>query len=139
MALNAGIKGILKQGDHVVVSSMEHNSVIRPLETLKNQGLITYSLVSADKNGSILAKDFTEAMKPGTKLVICTHASNVCGNIYDINELSNIAKRFGAYFMVDAAQSIGTLAIDVKNIDLMAFPGHKSLYGPQGTGAKKGI
>ncbi|MBE7048640.1 MAG: aminotransferase class V-fold PLP-dependent enzyme [Ruminococcaceae bacterium] len=133
-ALNAGIKGVVGPGDHVVVSSMEHNSVLRPLETLKRQGFITYTLVQADSNGRLNPHDFDKAVNNRTRLVICTHASNVCGNVYDIKEISRIAHKKGAYSMIDAAQGAGTLPICAEDFDLLAFPGHKGLYGPQGSG-----
>ena len=133
-ALNAGIKGILKPGDHVVVSAMEHNSVLRPLETMRRKGLITYTLVEADSNGSLEPLDFIRSMQPNTELVICTHASNVCGNVYDIENLGRLVHSQGVKFMVDAAQSIGVIDIDASWVDLLAFPGHKGLYGPQGSG-----
>ncbi len=133
-ALNAGIKGVLSRGDHVVVSSMEHNSVMRPLEHLKQQGIIRYSVVQADANGRLSPADFKKAMQKDTKLVICTHASNVCGNVYDIAEIGRLVRGENTLFMVDAAQSAGVLPIDIDFVDLLAFPGHKSLYGPQGTG-----
>ena len=134
VALNAAIKGVLSRGDHVVVSSMEHNSVLRPLEALKQQGIIFYSTVHADENGTLTPEAFQKAMRPHTKLVICTHASNVCGNLYDIQKIAEIAHAQEALFMVDAAQSAGLADIDASYIDLLAFPGHKSLYGPQGSG-----
>ncbi len=133
-ALNAGIKGILKPGDHVVVSAMEHNSVLRPLESLRRRGIITYSVVPAAANGELNAFHFMPYFQPNTKLVICTHASNVCGNFYDIETLGRIAHQYGAYFMVDGAQSAGVLDINASQLDLLAFPGHKGLYGPQGSG-----
>ncbi len=129
-ALNAGIKGVLSRGDHVVVSSMEHNSVMRPLEHLKQQGIIRYTVVKADKNGSLSPADFKKAMQRDTKLVICTHASNVCGNVYNVAEIGRLVRSDKTLFMVDAAQSAGVLPIDINHVDLLAFPGHKSLYGP---------
>ncbi len=133
-ALNAGIKGVLGVGDHVVVSSMEHNSVLRPLAELARRGIIDYTIVRADQKGELDPWDFARAMRPNTRLVICTHASNVCGNHYDIATISRLVRRRGTYFMVDAAQSAGVLDIDTNLVDLLAFPGHKGLYGPQGTG-----
>ncbi len=133
-ALNTGIKGVLHPGDHVVVSSMEHNSVARPLESLRKQGIITYSVVQGDTNGSLMPADFLIAMKSNTRLVICTQASNVCGNVYDVQKISHLVRKQGALFMVDAAQSAGVLDINAQEFDLLAFPGHKGLYGPQGSG-----
>ncbi len=141
-ALNAAIKGVLRSGDHVVVSSMEHNSVMRALAELKRRGVIHYTIVPADRNGNLTPRDFLNAMMPNTRLVICTHASNVCGNSYDIESIGKLVRRPGTLFLVDAAQSAGLLPIDVNCVDLLAFPGHKSLYGPQGTGGlyvRKGL
>jgi len=141
-ALNAGIKGVLRRGDHVVVSSMEHNSVLRPLEALRRQGIIQYTIVQADSQGQIDPNQFIKAMTPKTKLVLCTHVSNVCGNIYDIHSISRLVHKKNVYFMVDAAQSAGSLNIHCEDVDLLAFPGHKGLYGPQGSGGlyvRKGI
>ncbi len=132
-ALNAGIKGVLGMGDHVVVSSMEHNSVLRPLAELKRRGIIDYTMVRANQKGELCPWDFARVLRPNTRLVVCTHVSNVCGNVYDIAEISHLVRRRGTYFMVDAAQSAGVLDIDVSLLDLLAFPGHKGLYGPQGT------
>ncbi len=133
-ALNAAIKGALSPGDHVVVSSMEHNSVLRPLAELKRRGMIEYTVIMADASGRLLPDDFKKAMRYNTRLVICTHASNVCGNIYDICAISKLVRRPGTLFLVDAAQSAGVIDIDVSCLDLLAFPGHKGLYGPQGSG-----
>lgn len=133
-ALNAAIKGILNHGDHVVVSSMEHNSVLRPLEALKQQGKIFYSTATADKNGTITPEAFQKMLRPHTRLVICTHASNVCGNQYDIQKIAELSHRQGTLCLIDAAQSAGLIDIDAAQFDLIAFPGHKSLYGPQGSG-----
>jgi len=96
--------------------------------------MIDYTLVAADKNGRLLPDDFKKAMRYNTRLVICTHASNVCGNIYDICAISKLVRRPGTLFLVDAAQSAGLIDIDVSCLDLLAFPGHKGLYGPQGSG-----
>ena len=133
-ALNAGIKGVLRRGDHAVVSSMEHNSVLRPLAELKRRGIIDYTVVESDEKGELTPWDFAKALRPNTRLVLCTHASNVCGNYYDIAAISQLTRREKVYFMVDAAQSAGILNIDASLCDLLAFPGHKGLYGPQGTG-----
>ncbi len=141
-ALNAAIKGAVFPGDHVVVDSMAHNSVMRPLEELKRRGVIQYTRVQGDATGNINPEDFNRALKPNTTLVICTHASNVCGNIYDIEAISKLVRRPNTLFLVDAAQSAGMIDIDVSCIDLLAFPGHKGLYGPQGSGGlyvQKGI
>jgi len=141
-ALNAGIKGVLNRGDHVVVSSMEHNSVIRPLEALKRCGEIEYTIVRADRMGQLHATDFLHACRPNTRLVLCLHASNVCGTSYDIASISRMVRTEKRLFMTDVAQSAGILDVDARDVDLLAFPGHKGLFGPQGTGGlyiKEGI
>ncbi|MBE7009955.1 MAG: aminotransferase class V-fold PLP-dependent enzyme [Ruminococcaceae bacterium] len=141
-ALNAGIKGVLKKGDHVVTSSMEHNSVMRPLAELKRRGMIDYTVVKADASGRLKPEDFIAKCRPDTRLVICLHASNVCGNYYDIGSISKAVRTNSRLFMTDVAQSAGILDIDANQVDLLAFPGHKGLYGPQGTGGlyiKEGI
>ncbi|MFZ5644345.1 MAG: aminotransferase class V-fold PLP-dependent enzyme [Bacillota bacterium] len=135
-ALNLAIKGLLKSGDHVITSSMEHNSVTRPLNTLEKKG-VEVTKIKCGEDGSISPDDIKKAIKSNTKLIVVTHASNVAGTVMPIEEIGKIAKEAGKYFLVDAAQTAGVLPIDVKrmNIDLLAFPGHKSLLGPTGTGA----
>ncbi|ABY95904.1 MULTISPECIES: aminotransferase class V-fold PLP-dependent enzyme [Thermoanaerobacter] len=134
-ALNIALKGILKEGDHVITSSMEHNSMIRPLMALKEKG-IEVTIVKANEEGKIDPEDIKEAITKKTKMIAITHASNVTGTIMPIEEIGNIAREMNLIFLVDAAQTVGVLPIDVEkqNIDLLAFPGHKGLYGPQGTG-----
>ena len=134
-SLNLGIKGLLKEGDHVVTTSMEHNSVLRPLKHLERKG-IDISIVKADAMGRINPLDVENAIRGNTKLIVVTHISNLTGTIMPIKDIGKIAKKYGIIFMVDAAQSAGVYDIDVKdmNIDLLAFPGHKGLLGPQGTG-----
>ncbi|WP_427340727.1 aminotransferase class V-fold PLP-dependent enzyme [Caloranaerobacter sp. DY30410] len=133
--LNLGIKGILKSGDHVITTSMEHNSVLRPLKALENIGVET-TIIQCDKTGMIDIKDIEKNIKQNTKMIITTHASNVTGTLFPIDEISKIAHKNGLLYMVDAAQTAGVYDIDVKsmNIDILVFPGHKSLLGPQGTG-----
>jgi cysteine desulfurase family protein len=134
-ALNIGIKGILKSGDHVIITSMEHNSVLRPLMKLKSLG-IEMSVVNADAKGRIYITDILKSINKNTKLIVTTHASNVIGTVMPIKEIGYIAKKDNIIYMVDAAQTAGVWPIDVKemNIDILAFPGHKGLLGPQGTG-----
>jgi cysteine desulfurase family protein len=134
-ALNIGIKGLLKPGDHVITSSMEHNSVIRPLHKLSKKG-IPYTVVKCSKLGELDPKDIENAINKETKLIVLTHASNICGTVFDIEAVGSIAKKHGIVFMVDAAQTAGVLDIDVRrmNIDMLACSGHKSLFGLQGTG-----
>jgi len=134
-AINLGLKGILSSGDHVVTSSVEHNAVIRPLKRLEKAG-VQYSLVPCSRQGDLDYRRLQKSLKRKTKLIILTHASNVTGRIFPIEKVGALAHSKGIYFMVDAAQTAGLLPIDVQrmNIDLLACPGHKSLYGPQGTG-----
>lgn len=134
-SLNYLIKGLLKSGDHVVTTSMEHNAVMRPLVQIEQQG-VTFSCVQADKEGSITAVEFEKAIKPETKLVIVNHASNVSGTIQPIEEIGVLCKEKGIYFAVDTAQSAGSIPINMKrmNMDFLAFTGHKGLLGPQGIG-----
>jgi cysteine desulfurase / selenocysteine lyase len=136
-ALNLGVKGLLKSGDHVITSSMEHNSVLRPLKTLEKRGVIELTIIECDFEGQINLADIVSAIKVNTKLIITTHASNVTGTIFPIKDIGKIASDRGIIYMVDAAQTAGLYDIDVKemNIDLLAVAGHKSLLGPQGTGA----
>jgi cysteine desulfurase/selenocysteine lyase len=134
-SINLGVKGLLKKGDHVVTTSMEHNSVARPLTVLKGKGVET-TYVSCSGTGALDPNDIRKAIKRNTALILITHASNVTGTIMPVAEVGRIAKEHGIPFMVDAAQTAGLLEIDVRamNIDLLAFPGHKGLMGPQGVG-----
>ncbi|MBR0597696.1 aminotransferase class V-fold PLP-dependent enzyme [Sinanaerobacter chloroacetimidivorans] len=134
-ALNLGIKGVLEPGDHVVTTSMEHNSVLRPLRALENQGIET-TIVKCGMDGSLDINSIKNVIKENTKLIVCTHASNVTGTIMPIKELGAFARKKKILFMVDGAQSAGSVPIDVDsmNIDLLALPGHKGLLGPLGTG-----
>ena len=134
-ALNIGIKGILKPGDHVISSVIEHNSVLRPLNYLSEKG-ITTTLLPVDENGYLDINNLKKEIRKNTKAIIINHTSNVIGTVQDIGAIGKIAKESGIIFMVDASQSAGVIPIDVEreNIDLLAFPGHKGLYGPQGTG-----
>lgn len=136
MALNLAIKGLLKEGDHVVATMVEHNSVRRPLEYLKRTIGITVDYLKVSGNGELSLVDVEEALKQPTRLLVCNHSSNLLGSILPVEDMGKLAHRYGAIFLVDAAQSAGILDIDVErmNIDLMAFPGHKGLLGPQGTG-----
>jgi cysteine desulfurase family protein len=135
-ALNIGIKGILREGDHVITSSIEHNSVTRPLKSLEVTGKIYVTKVMASKEGYINPKEIESSINNKTKMIILTHASNVIGGINPIEEIGEIARRKNIIFMIDAAQTAGILPIYINrlNVDLIACPGHKSLYGPQGTG-----
>ncbi len=134
-SLNYFIKGFLKEGDHVLVSGLEHNAVMRPLEQMRSCGVI-YDVVPADDEGNLNPDELETLIKPYTKAVIVTHASNVCGTIVPIREIGEICKRKGIFFVVDTAQSAGTIPVDMKEcgIDFLAFTGHKGLLGPQGIG-----
>jgi cysteine desulfurase/selenocysteine lyase len=135
-ALNMGIKGILRCGVHVITTSMEHNSVIRPLKTLEKANGIELTIIEADKNGYVNANEFNEKIKKNTRLIICTLSSNVNGMILPVKKIGEIARNRGIVFFVDGSQGAGSIVIDVEemNIDMLAFPGHKGLLGPQGTG-----
>ncbi|HKM28722.1 MAG TPA: aminotransferase class V-fold PLP-dependent enzyme [Anaerovoracaceae bacterium] len=134
-ALNLGINGILNEGDHVVTTSMEHNSVLRPLKFLERKG-VTHTIVKGNSKGYVSPEAIAKHIKENTKLIVCTHASNVTGTINDIEKIGKIVAKQGKIFMVDAAQSAGSVPVDIKkmHIDLLAFPGHKGLLGPLGTG-----
>ncbi len=134
-ALNLALKGLLAEGDHVITSGMEHNSVARPLEALKNTG-VQYTKVPASPVTGVNIGDVEAAIRENTRLMVLTHVSNVTGSENPISEIGKLCRRHGILFLVDAAQSAGVIPINVRemNIDLMAFPGHKGLLGPQGTG-----
>ena len=135
-ALNMGLKGVLQSGDHVITTSMEHNSVLRPLKTLEKKG-VSQSVIRADREGFIKTSEIEKAIRSNTKLIAVTAASNVTGTKMPIEEIGQLARKKGIMFLVDGAQGAGSMAIDVNkmNIDLLAFPGHKGLLGPLGTGA----
>ncbi|QHT58651.1 aminotransferase class V-fold PLP-dependent enzyme [Paenibacillus lycopersici] len=136
MALNMAIKGLVKPGDHVIATAVEHNSVRRPLEYLKRLGIIDVTYVEPDEQGQVDAKDVQLALRPNTKLVAVSHSSNLLGSILPVADIGEITRRSGIKLLVDAAQTAGIMEIDVEGmgIDLLAFPGHKGLLGPQGTG-----
>lgn len=134
-SLNYVIKGLLKPGDHVLVSGMEHNAVMRPLTQMEQAG-VTYDVIPADDEGSINVADIEPLIRENTRAVITLHASNVSGIVLPIEEIGRICKQRGIYFIVDTAQSAGTIPVDMQkaNIDFLAFTGHKGLLGPQGIG-----
>jgi cysteine desulfurase family protein len=134
-AINLGLLGLLRPGDHVVTSAIEHNAVMRPLRNLESKGVLL-TVVSCDRDGAINPRDIARAMQPSTRLVVVTHASNVAGTILPIAEIAAIAHRAGAWILVDAAQTAGVVHINMQmmGIDLLAFTGHKGLQGPPGTG-----
>jgi cysteine desulfurase family protein len=135
-ATNVALKGFLKAGDHVVLSSLEHNAVIRPLNKLRTDRGIEYTLVTANSSGRLNPYDFEAAFKPNTRLVCLVHASNVTGNLGPVAEVGALCSKKGIAFMVDTAQTAGAFPIDMGalNIDFLAFTGHKGLMGPPGTG-----
>jgi cysteine desulfurase / selenocysteine lyase len=134
--LNLAIKGTVQPGDHVVTTDLEHNSISRPLVALEKSGVITLTRV-ASANGYVDPDSIKKALSPKTSLVAMTHASNVLGTVQPITAIAAIVSETNALFLVDAAQSAGVVPIDLRTtpIDLLAFPGHKALYGPTGTGA----
>lgn len=136
-ALNVAIFGIMKNGGNAVISNFEHNSVVRPLEYLRKSGICDYKIAKASlENPEILVREFEKLIDSNTKMILCTHASNVTGKIPPINQISRICKRNGIVFCLDASQTAGIVKIDMdKNgIDILCCPGHKSLLGPTGTG-----
>lgn len=135
-SLNTILKGLLKEGDHAIVSSMEHNAVMRPLVKLEETKNISFTRVQCNKNGEIDVNDIEKSIKDNTKAVIMTAASNVCGTALPIKEIGKICKEKNIIFIVDAAQTAGVLKMDMNdmNIDILCFTGHKGLLGPQGMG-----
>mgnify|MGYP002763227813 FL=1 len=134
-SLNILLKGLLKPGDHVLVSAMEHNAVMRPLVQLTQNG-ITFDRIPCRTDGSLLIEKADELVRPETRLLVCLHASNVCGTIMPVQKLSDFCQKHGLLFILDTAQTAGVVPIDMEalHIDALAFTGHKSLRGPQGTG-----
>ncbi|MCP4219928.1 MAG: aminotransferase class V-fold PLP-dependent enzyme [bacterium] len=135
-ALNLALLGMDFQNAHVVTTSIEHNSVYRPLKLLETQGRIQLSIVPCDAGGNVTATDIAEAVRDNTKAVVVNHCSNVCGSIPDLEAIGRIAKQCRAVFIVDASQSAGLLPIDVQaaKVDMLAFSGHKALHGMPGIG-----
>jgi cysteine desulfurase/selenocysteine lyase len=136
-ALNMAFKGVLHSGDHVVTTNLEHNSVSRPLRAMELAGRISLTRIAADRGGTIDPDAVRRAITPKTRLVAIIHASNVVGTVQPVLEIGQLVRERDLLFLVDAAQTAGVLPIDVQamHIDLLAFPGHKSLLGPTGTGA----
>lgn len=134
-SLNTAIKGILTSDDHAITTALEHNSVLRPLFELESKGM-GLSVVSCDENGNIDYSDFEKLIQENTKAIVCTHGSNLVGNLLDVKKIGEIAKKHNLVFIVDASQSAGVFPIDMQdmNIDILCFTGHKGLLGPQGTG-----
>lgn len=134
-SLNIAISGIFNPGDHVITTAMEHNSVLRPLYALEKQG-VELTILPCDLSGRIDYADFEKAIRQNTRAIVCTHGSNLTGNLVDICRVGEIAQRNKLLFLVDASQTAGVFPIDVQKmkIDILCFTGHKSLLGPQGTG-----
>ena len=135
MSLNMVIKGLLKAGDHILVSSMEHNAVMRPLTQQLDKG-ITFDIIPCDVTGSIQLESIETLIRPNTVAMIINHASNVCGTVQPIESIGAICKAHNLHFILDAAQTAGVIPIDVKacHINALCFTGHKGLLGPQGIG-----
>ena len=135
-ALNIAISGTLNDGDHVITTDLEHNSVLRPLYRLEEAGTISLSFVPADWRGQVNYDDFAALIRPETRAIVCTHASNLTGQMIDIARVGALAKERGLLFIVDASQTAGCVPINMENmgVDVLCFTGHKGLMGPQGTG-----
>ena len=135
MALNIAIQGLLSPADHAISTDLEHNSVLRPLYALEAQGM-GLSFVRADRQGRIRCEDFAPLFRPNTRAVVCTHASNLTGDLLDVARIAEIAHAHGALLILDASQTAGAIPIDMTalGVDVLCFTGHKGLMGPQGTG-----
>lgn len=135
-ALNMAIQGIIQEKDHVITTDLEHNSVLRPLYRLEEEKGVQLSFVKANERGRIDIEEFITLIQPNTKAIICTHGSNLTGNLTDIKKIGAIAREHNLLFIVDGSQTAGVIPIDMEemNIDVLCFTGHKSLLGPQGTG-----
>lgn len=134
-ALNTAIKGVANKGDHIITTSMEHNSVLRPLKQLENIGVET-SIVQCSPTGELNIADLEKAIKSNTRIIVTTHASNVTGTKMPIKQIGEIAKKHNLIYIIDSAQTAGTHKIDADdiNVDILTFTGHKGLMGPQGVG-----
>lgn len=134
-SLNILLKGLLRPGDHVLVTSMEHNAVMRPLVQLTGSG-VTFDRIPCTSDGNLLLDQAEKLLKPSTRLLVCLHASNVCGTIMPVQDIGDFCNKHGLLFILDTAQTAGTIPIDMESthISALAFTGHKGLRGPQGTG-----
>ena len=134
-SLNIAIKGLLEPGDHVITTMLEHNSVLRPLYEMEKKG-VALTIIKADKEGRFSLEEMEAAIRPETKMIVCTNGSNLTGNYVDIGKVGEMAHRHDVLFVVDASQTAGVFPIDVRNmqVDVLCFTGHKGLLGPQGTG-----
>ena len=135
-ALNEAVKGALAHGGHVVATTLEHNSVLRPIVRMLQRGQAELTLVKPGEDGTVDPEDIRRAVRADTALVVCTHASNVTGAIQPVEAIGGITREMGIPYLVDGAQALGAVPVDVKKIgcQMYAFPGHKGLLGPQGTG-----
>lgn len=133
-SMNVLIKGLLKENSHVIVSSMEHNAVMRPLNSLNNK--VEFTKITCNELGELNIEDIERSIRANTKAIIMTHASNVCGTILDLEKVGQICKKHNLFFIIDSAQTAGFLNLDMQklNADAIGFTGHKSLLGPQGIG-----
>ncbi len=143
-ALNIAINGAIPPEAHVITTELEHNSVLRPLYRLEKERGVTLDFVKADSLGNVRPDGFRQLIRPETKAIVCTHASNLTGNLVDVAETGRIANENGLLFIVDASQTAGAVPIDMEamGIDVLCFTGHKGLMGPQGTGGlciKEGV
>lgn len=135
-SLNMAIKGIARKGGHFIISDLEHNAVLRPLEKLKKDGFCDYSVAKVETDAGLTVKNFQNSIRKNTVAIICTGASNVFGIVPPIKEISALAHKYNLVFIVDCAQSAGVMSVNMQNdgIDIMCCAGHKGLYGPSGTG-----
>ena len=135
-ALNIALGGLFSKGDHVITTALEHNSVLRPLYRLEEEGIIELSIVPADKRGCVDYADFSRLIQPNTRAIVCTQASNLTGNALDLYKIGEIAHSSKLLFVVDSSQGAGVLPLDMEamHISVLCFTGHKGLMGPQGTG-----
>lgn len=134
-SLNTAIKGTLQSGDHVITTELEHNSVLRPLYEMEKRG-VELTILQSDEKGCIDLQEFEREIRRNTRMIVCTHGSNLTGNLVDIGQVGEIARRNQILFCVDASQTAGVFPVDVQKmkIDILCFTGHKSMLGPQGTG-----
>lgn len=134
-ALNIAIKSVIQEGDHVITSDLEHNSVIRPIHALSKENICTYSVAHVDANPSVTVENFEELIKDNTRAIICTCASNVTGQMLPLSKLSKLCRDYNLCFIVDGAQGAGVIPVKLSDgINIICVPGHKGLYGPTGTG-----
>ncbi len=135
--LNIALKGLLRPGDHVITSHTEHNSINRPLSKMAQDGMISFDKAASAPDGTVPAAEIEKLVRKNTRLIAVTHCSNVLGVVNPIDEVARVARKHGVMTLIDASQSVGVVPIDVQalGVDLVAFPGHKNLFGPMGTGA----